>query len=136
MILLTKRVEFCAAHRLLIDEKSVEENKRLFGKCYQPPGHGHNYVLEVTIGGEINKETGMVFDLKILKDIIKREIVDKLDHSNLNDRGSLLQGLNPTTENLAVVIWNRLAPHLSPARLMEVKLWETENNLVTYRGEP
>lgn len=135
MMLITKRVEFCAAHRLVVDEKSAEENQRLFGKCTRPPGHGHNYVLEVTIGGNIDRETGMVFDLKKLKDIIETEIVAKLDHTNLNDPAGLLRGLIPTTENLAVVIWKQLEPRLKPVRLMEIKLWETANNLVTYRGE-
>jgi 6-pyruvoyltetrahydropterin/6-carboxytetrahydropterin synthase len=134
-IYLTKRVEFCAGHRLTSPRLSEAENRALFGKCSAPQGHGHNYVLEVTVGGEPDPVSGMVMNLTQLKEILETQVVAPLDHRDLNQDPVILQGRIPTAENLAVAIWECLQSHLPAGRLHEVKLWETEDNIATYRGE-
>jgi 6-pyruvoyltetrahydropterin/6-carboxytetrahydropterin synthase len=133
MIRLTKRVEFCAAHRYLNPRWSEEENLRRFGK--EAHLHGHNYVLEVTIQGEPAPETGMVMDLKVLKDLIIETVVDHLDHKNLNVDVPALGGRIPTPENLAVLIWDLLSPRLGRCTLSRVRLHEDAGCFVEYSGE-
>ncbi|MEW6516148.1 MAG: 6-carboxytetrahydropterin synthase [candidate division FCPU426 bacterium] len=134
-IYLTKRVEFCAGHRLSSPRLSAEENRALFGKCSNPQGHGHNYLLEVTVCGEPDPTTGMVMNLSQLKEILELRIVAVLDHRDLNRDEAILKGRVPTAENLAVAIWECLQNHLPAGRLHEVKIWETEDNCAAYRGE-
>jgi 6-pyruvoyltetrahydropterin/6-carboxytetrahydropterin synthase len=140
MIRVTRKIEFSAAHVYDNPKFSPEENRRIFGKCNNPHGHGHNYVLEVTIAGEPDPDTGMVLDLKVLKEILQREIVDRLDHRHLNLEVPELAGKIPTTENIAGLIWNLLDPvigraslrHAGPdsARLDRVRLYETPDLFV------
>ncbi|HLA64099.1 MAG TPA: 6-carboxytetrahydropterin synthase, partial [Rhodothermales bacterium] len=131
----TRRITFNAAHRLHNPARSDEWNRATFGKCNHPHWHGHNYVLEVTVAGEPDPETGYVIDLAALKTILEARVVDDLDHRNLNLDVPWLEGMLPSTENLAVAIWGRLADHLpGPARLAEIRLQETENNSAVYRG--
>lgn len=135
MMYVTRRATFSASHRLYNAELSEEENVRLFDKCASPNGHGHNYVLEVTVAGEVGSATGYVIDLKELKGIIAREILDKVDHKHLNHDVDFLRGVIPTAENIAIAFWNVLAPAISHGRLHSIRLQETENNSVEYRGE-
>jgi 6-pyruvoyltetrahydropterin/6-carboxytetrahydropterin synthase len=130
----TRRVHFSAGHRLHNPAFSDERNRSTYGLCSNPSVHGHNYDLEVTVEGEIDPETGYVLDLKRLKDLLGEHLLRDLDHANLNVDVPWLQGVNPTTENLAVSIWRRLEGHLGGAELVGVRLWETERNSVEYRG--
>ncbi len=132
MIRVTKRVEFCAAHRYARPRWSEEENRRRFGAAVNL--HGHNYVLEVTIEGTPAPETGMVMDLKALKDVITESVLDRLDHKNLNVDLPVFSERLPTPENLAVVIWDFLAPHLTGGRLYRVRLHEDDGSYVDYYG--
>jgi len=125
MIRVTRRVEFSAAHFYHNPAFSAEENKRVFGKCSNLHGHGHNYVLEVTVAGEPDSATGMVLDLKELKDILQREVVDRMDHRHLNHEVPELAGKIPTCENIAAVIWNLLDPRIKQGRLDRVRLYES-----------
>lgn len=129
-----RRANFNAAHRLSIDNWSAEENKEVFGACANPNYHGHNYVLEVKVTGPIDSHTGMVMDLKQLKDIIEEEVIEPFDHSNLNLDVPDFRGLNPTAENIAVVIWRKLRARLANNLELHVKLFETERNAVEYSG--
>lgn len=136
MVYLTRRLTFNAAHRLWVEAWSKEQNKAVFGKCSNKNWHGHNYELFVTVKGKPNPYTGFVMDAKKLKDITKKIIVDYLDHSNLNlDVPFFPQHLQPTTENLAIVVWNELKPHLTDCELHCIKIKETENIYVEYYGE-
>ncbi|MGH9454290.1 MAG: 6-carboxytetrahydropterin synthase [Terriglobia bacterium] len=135
MIHLTRRVEFSASHYYHNPAFSAEENQRLFGKCNNPHGHGHNYTLEVTVEGEIDPGTGMVLDLKDLKELLENEVMDRMDHRFLNEEVPIFQTRIPTTENIAMVIWNLLAPKVSPGRLQRVRLYETQDLYVDYYGE-
>jgi len=130
-----RRATFNAAHRLFRKDWSDEKNNNVFGKCNNPNFHGHNYVLEVWIEGAIDTETGYVIDLKIVKDLIKNEITDRFDHKNLNLDCKEFLNLNPTAENIAVVCWNLLRTELDAKYELSIKLWETENNLVEYKGQ-
>ena len=130
-----RRATFNAAHRLFRKDWSDEKNSAVFGKCNNPNFHGHNYVLEVWIEGAIDTETGYVIDLKIVKDLIKNEITDRFDHKNLNLDCKEFLNLNPTAENIAVVCWNLLRSELDKKYELSIKLWETENNLVEYKGQ-
>ena len=133
---ITRRLHFCAAHRLARDDWSEEENRRVFGDCANPNWHGHNYDLEVTVAGPVDPETGYVMDLGALKELVNRRVVDQLDHSNLNLDVPWLEGVIPSTENLAVAIWKRIAAHIpGPAELDRVVLWETSRQWAEYRGE-
>jgi 6-pyruvoyltetrahydropterin/6-carboxytetrahydropterin synthase len=125
MIRITRKVEFSAAHVCRNPNLSAEENRRIFGKSSNPHGHGHNYVLEVTVAGEPNPETGMVLDLKELKQILQREVVERMDHKHLNYEVPELAGRIPTCENVAVVIWNLLEPKIRQGRLDRVRLYES-----------
>jgi len=130
-----RRATFNAAHRLFRKDWSDEKNNAVFGKCNNPNFHGHNYVLEVWIEGAIDTETGYVIDLKIVKDLIKNEITDRFDHKNLNLDCKEFLNLNPTAENIAVVCWDLLRSKLDTKYELSIKLWETENNLVEYKGQ-
>ena len=113
---------------------SFEKNDAVFGKCNNPRFHGHNYDLIVSVTGEIDPETGYVMDMKQLKDLIKAEVEDTLDHKNLNVEVPEFKALNPTAENIAVVIFNKLRPHIDPSKELEIVLYETPRNFVTYSG--
>jgi 6-pyruvoyltetrahydropterin/6-carboxytetrahydropterin synthase len=125
MIRVTRKIEFSAAHYYHNPDLSPEENRRVFGKCNNPHGHGHNYVLEVTVAGEPDPATGMVLDLKELKGILQREIVDRMDHRHLNHEVPELAGKIPTCENIAAVIWSLLAPKIKQGKLDRVRLYES-----------
>jgi 6-pyruvoyltetrahydropterin/6-carboxytetrahydropterin synthase len=125
-VLLSRRESFNAAHQLCDPELSEEENQRLFGKCANM--HGHNYVLEVTLAGEVDPATGYVFDLKALADLISTQIVQDVDHRNLNTDVPWLKGCIPTAENLAQAFWERLVPELPDRMLRSVRVWETDKN--------
>jgi len=135
MYIIRKRFHFSAAHRLYSPRLSEEENCNLFGKCASPNFHGHNYTLEVAITGDLKSATGMVMNFDALKAIIEREIIDALDHKNLNMDVDFLKGIITTSENLARIIWERLKPHLKGVALYEINLGETDDNVITYRGE-
>ena len=125
---------FNAAHRLHNVAWDDAENQRVFGKCNNPHYHGHNYNLTVRLTGEVDPETGYVYDLKRLSDLIKEEVLNRYDHHNLNLDTEEFQHLNPTAENIAVVIWQRLRPHLDAALALSVTLYETDRNFVEYHG--
>lgn len=131
----TRRVHFSAGHRLHNPAFDDERNRRTYGLCNNPNGHGHNYDLEVTVSGEVDPDTGFVMDLKRLKVLLGEQVLSDLDHANLNVDVDWLAGVIPTTENLAVAIWHRLEGRLGDVRLECVRIWETERNLVEYRGE-
>ena len=131
----SRRATFNAAHRLFRPDWTNEKNIEIFGKCSNPNFHGHNYVLEVILDGEIDQETGYVIDLKIVKDAIKSEIDERFDHQNLNLDCPEFKDLNPTAENIAVVAWNLLRAKLPMHLALTIKLWETENNCVEYAGK-
>jgi 6-pyruvoyltetrahydropterin/6-carboxytetrahydropterin synthase len=133
-LLVTRRMRFNAAHRVHNPALSDEENTALFGKCNNPNWHGHNYDLEVTVEGTVDPKTGYVIDLGQLKALVEREIIDKVDHKNLNLDVDFMRGTNPTTENIVLACWRVLAPRVSPGRLTRLRLWETENNYVEYDG--
>jgi 6-pyruvoyltetrahydropterin/6-carboxytetrahydropterin synthase len=136
MLYITRKVEFCASHRLCNPAFTDEENFATYGQCASVNGHGHNYTLEVTIKGQPSPETGMIMDLKDLKKLIEREIMERVDHKNLNVDVPFLEGVIPTTENLCICFWDLLAPHLPRGcESHELRLWETDNNLAFYRGE-
>lgn len=130
-----RKAHFNAAHRLYRPDWNDEKNSQIFGKCSNPNFHGHNYDLTVSVTGEIDTETGFLIDLKILKDIIKAQVEDYLDHKNLNLEVQEFKELNPTAENIAVVIYNRIKTVLEPKFDLEVTLYETPRNFVTYKGE-
>jgi 6-pyruvoyltetrahydropterin/6-carboxytetrahydropterin synthase len=125
MVRVTRKVEFSAAHFYHNANLSAEENRRIFGKCNNPQGHGHNYVLEVTVAGEPDPDTGMVLDLKELKDILEKEVMDRMDHRHLNYEVLELAGQIPTCENIAAMIWRLLEPRITKGRLDRVRLYES-----------
>src|ERR1700728_4548367 len=127
MIRITRKIEFSAAHFYHNPNFSAEENRRVFGKCNNPHGHGHNYTLEVTIAGEPDPATGMVLDLKELKDILQREVMDRMDHRHLNYEVPELAGKIPTCENIAAVIWRLLEPKITRGKLDRVRLHESSD---------
>ncbi len=130
----SRKAHFNAAHRLFRSDWSDEKNNAVFGLCSNPNFHGHNYDLIVSVYGEIDQETGFVIDLKILKDLINSEIEMAFDHKNLNVEVPEFKNLNPTAENIAVVIFNKLRPHIAMDKDLEVVLYETSRNFVTYSG--
>lgn len=135
MVYITRREVFAASHRLFNPALSDEENFKIYDKCSNPNGHGHNYILEVVVAGEVNPQTGYLLDLKDLKKIIKKYVTDKLDHKNLNLDVDFLKGKITSSENIAIAIWEQLKDRLPTGRLYSVKLYETENNYVEYKGE-
>ncbi len=136
MIYITRRERFNAAHRLFRADFSDEQNLAVFGKCSNPNWHGHNYEVFVTVKGEINPETGFLINLKLLSTIIRREVIDKIDHKNINVEVDFMQGKLASTENLAVGIWEVINPFVKElnAELHCVKVTESENNYVEYFG--
>jgi 6-pyruvoyltetrahydropterin/6-carboxytetrahydropterin synthase len=134
MIFVTRRETFSASHRLNNDNLSGEENKRIYGKCNNDYGHGHNYKLEVVVTGEVDQKTGYIIDIKLLKKLIKENIIDKVDHHHLNFDVDFMKGIIPTTENFAVAIWNELVNKIPRGKLYSIKLFETEKNYVEYKG--
>ncbi len=126
----TRRETFNAAHRLYNKNWTDEKNESIFGKCSNPNFHGHNYELFVSVTGEISEETGYVIDLNILKNIIRTEIIELMDHKNLNMDVEAFSKTNPTTENIALFILNTLKKHLDTQYQLSVTLKETENNIV------
>ncbi len=135
MVFLTRKCEFSAAHYYHNPQFSPEENQRIFGKCNNPHGHGHNYTLEVTVKGEVDPRSGFVVDLKDLKDALEREVLSALDHRFLNKEVPEFRDRIPTTENLAIAIWDRLRPKLKVAQLHRVRLYETPDLFVDFYGE-
>jgi 6-pyruvoyltetrahydropterin/6-carboxytetrahydropterin synthase len=125
-VLVGRRESFNAAHQLFDPDLSDDENRRLFGKCANL--HGHNYVLEVVVAGEVDQATGYVFDLKALSKVVATQVIRDVDHSNLNTDVPWLKGLVPTSENLAQAIWDRLCPELPAGLLRSVRVWETDKN--------
>ncbi len=130
-----RKAHFNAAHRLYRKDWSDQKNSEIFGKCSNPHFHGHNYDLIVGVTGEIDPETGYLIDLKILKEIIKEEVEDYLDHKNLNLEIEEFKTVNPTVENIAVVIYNRIRKVLDTRFDLTITLYETPRNYVTYKGE-
>jgi 6-pyruvoyltetrahydropterin/6-carboxytetrahydropterin synthase len=129
----TRRVHFSAAHRLHSPQLTEEENRRIYGLCNSPNWHGHNYELDVTVEGAVDPRTGYVIDLGELRDHAEAVIGD-LDHRNLNLDVPWLEGVIPSTENLVIAIWERLAPRIPRGRLVRLTLWETPRNFVEYTG--
>ena len=129
-----RKENFNAAHRLHNPHWSDEQNQQVFGLCNNPSYHGHNYELIVKLTGPVDPDTGYVFDMKKLSLLIKAEILDKFDHRNLNLDTEEFKNLNPTAENIAVVIWHRLRPHLAEHLTLSLTLFETERNFVEYHG--
>ena len=135
MIYLTRRADFSASHYYHVPELSPEENKKLFGKCSNLHGHGHNYTLEVTVKGEVDARTGFVLDLKELKEVMEREVIDAMDHRHLNKEVPEFARTNPTTENLAIAIWQRLQPKMTVAKLHRVRVYEATDLFADFYGE-
>lgn len=136
MIYVTRRAHFSAAHRLYNPDFSAEKNEAVFDKCNNENGHGHNYVLEVTVTGRPDTETGYVIDLKELAAIMEDVIISKVDHKHLNFDVPELLGIIPTAENIALVFWAMLEPKIKAGQLQSIRLFESDNNFVEYRGEP
>lgn len=135
LVYITRKAGFSASHRLHSNALSDAENKAIFGKCNNPNGHGHNYVLEVTVKGEVDPKNGMVMNLVDLKKAMEEAIINEVDHKHLNYDVPVFKEINPTAENMVVVFWKLLEMHLPKGLLHEVKLFETENNVAVYRGE-
>lgn len=135
MVYLTKRATFSAAHRLWSEHLTEAENYAVYDKCANPNGHGHNYILEVTVRGRPDERTGMLLNLTELKDAIENAVIKWVDHKHLNRDVPWLEGLIPTAEMLVMAFWRRLETALPTGLLYEVKLQETENNIAVYRGE-
>lgn len=133
-VTISRKAHFNAAHRLHNAHWTPEKNKAIFGKCNNPNFHGHNYELIVSVRGDIDPDTGYVMDAKILKDLIKEHVENAFDHKNLNIEVPAFKNLNPTAENISIIIWDLLKPHLEPGQDLEVVLYETPRNFVTYNG--
>jgi len=134
-VTVSRKAHFNAAHRLYRPDWDDAKNNEIFGKCNNPNYHGHNYELIVSVTGAINPETGFVMDVKVLKNLIRSEVEDAFDHKNLNLDVPEFKNLNPTAENIVVVIWNKLRKHISTTLDLEVVLYETPRNFVKYAGE-
>ncbi len=135
MVYVTRVLKFNAAHRLHNAEMSDEWNRETFGKCNSPNWHGHNYTLAVTVAGRPDPETGYVIDLGLLDRIVKTQVIDKVDHKNLNLDVPFLEGILPSTENFVVAIWDQLVGAIPTGKLYSLELRETDKNSVEYRGE-
>lgn len=133
-VTISRKAHFNAAHRLYRKDWSMEKNNEIFGKCNNPNFHGHNYELIVSVTGEVDKETGYVVDVKVLSDIIKEDIENQFDHKNLNLDVPEFFDLNPTAENIVVVIYDKIKKRINPDFDLEVVLYETPRNFVTYKG--
>lgn len=130
---ITRRATFAAGHVLCRPEWSEERNREVFGACASD--HGHNYIVEVTVGGPVDAETGMVVNLKQVDTVLRRELIDAVDHRHLNRDVEFLRGIVPTAENIALAAFHRLEPHLKPARLLKLRLVESENNAAEVTAE-
>ena len=135
MVQLTRKAEFSASHFYWVDSWSPEENQRVFGKCANRNGHGHNYTLEVTVQGKVDSVTGFVVDLKQLKEILEREVVSVYDHRHLNHEVPEFRTMQPTSENIAIAIWKRLEGKIEGADLVKVRVYEMEDLYSDYMGE-
>ena len=137
MVYITRRFHFSASHRMYKPELNDEENYKLYGKCSNPNGHGHNYILEVTVEGEADSEIGYVMDLKKLKEIVEDTLIEKVDHKNMNVDVEFMKDVIPTSENIVIKFWQKLTDKINNnnRRLYSLKLFETENNIVEYRGK-
>ena len=135
MMYVTRRADFSASHYYHNPGFSAEENRRVFGKCNNPHGHGHNYGMEVTVAGEVDSTTGMVLNLKELKAILEREIIEVMDHRFLNKEVPVFASTIPTTENIAIEIWKMLASKITFGKLHRIRLYETPDLFVDYYGE-
>ena len=129
-----RRYMLSACHRLHADALSPDENRAVYGKCNNPHGHGHNYTVEILVGGAVNPETGMVVDLKHLDSVVRTRVLDRFDHTNLN-LDPMFTNRVPTTENLCRAVFELLDGSTTPARLVQVRVEETENNFFEYSGE-
>ena len=134
-VTVSRKAHFNAAHRLYNADWSDARNATVFGKCANPNYHGHNYELIVSVKGEIHPETGFVMDMKLLKDLIEIEIEEKFDHKNLNEEVEEFKSLNPTAENIVVVIWHKLRSKIDKNLALAITLYETPRNFVSYNGE-
>ena len=134
-VYVTRRMHFNAAHRLHSELLGKDENRQTYGPCNNPMGHGHNYELEITVRGEPDPVTGMVIDLKELKHVVQREIIDKVDHKHLNYDVDFMNGIVPTAENIVIAFWRQLKEKIPAGELDELKLYETPRNIASYRGE-
>jgi 6-pyruvoyltetrahydropterin/6-carboxytetrahydropterin synthase len=130
---ITRRATFAAAHTLCRPEWTDERNREVFGACASD--HGHNYVVEVTVGGPLDPETGMVVNLKHVDAVLRRELIDAVDHRHLNRDVEFLRGIVPTAENIALAAFKRLEPHFKPARLVKLRVVESENNAAEVSSE-
>jgi 6-pyruvoyltetrahydropterin/6-carboxytetrahydropterin synthase len=135
MVYLTRKCEFSSSHYYHNPEFSPEENRRIFGKCNNPNGHGHNYTLELTVKGEVDPGTGFVVDLRELKEVMEKEVMEVFDHRHMNLEVPEFRSLIPTTENVAIAIWNRLAPKLKVAKIHRVRIYESADLFVDFYGE-
>ena len=136
MIEITRQEEFSAAHRLFRPDWSGGQNETRYGKCAKPHYHGHNYVFEVTLRSPVNPETGMAYNLADLKEVMRREVVEALDHKNLNeDAAGFMKNRIPTAENIVISIWECLAEYIDAEILFRIRLYENERNFVDYYGE-
>jgi 6-pyruvoyltetrahydropterin/6-carboxytetrahydropterin synthase len=135
MVYVTRREVFSASHRLTNPELTDEENDAIYDKCNNQYGHGHNYTLEVIVAGKVNLKTGYVIDLKKLKKIVREKVISKVDHRHFNYDVDFMKGIIPTAENIAIGIWKLLVNEINEGKLFSVKLFETENNYVEYKGE-
>ena len=133
-VTVSRKAHFNAAHRLYVKGWSDKKNYSVFGKCSNPHYHGHNYELIVHVTGLVDPNTGYVIDMKILKDLIKSEVEEKMDHKNLNEEVPEFIEMIPTAENIAIVIYNKLKPHLNSKHSLEITLYETPRNFVSYSG--
>ena len=134
-VTVNRKAHFNAAHRLYNNEWTDARNAEIFGKCANPNFHGHNYELIVSVTGEIHPETGFVMDMKVLKKLIRIEIEEQFDHKNLNEEVSEFRSLNPTAENISVVIWNKLRSKIDSKLDISITIYETPRNFVTYSGD-
>jgi 6-pyruvoyltetrahydropterin/6-carboxytetrahydropterin synthase len=135
MIFLTRKAEFSSAHFYWVDDWTEEENLKVFGKCANRNGHGHNYTVEVTVAGEVDSVSGFVVDLKQLKDILEHEVIRIYDHRHLNLEVPEFRSSIPTTENIAIAIWNRLVDRIPNARLHRVRIYEMPDLFADFYGE-
>ena len=136
MVYVSRKAHFSAAHRLFNPTFTEDRNEEVFDKCNNPRGHGHNYTLEVTVAGLPDPETGYVIDLKKLARLMDELVIERVDHKHLNYDVPELRGIIPTAENIAIVFWQLLEPKIEDGKLFSVRLFESDNNFVEYRGEP
>jgi 6-pyruvoyltetrahydropterin/6-carboxytetrahydropterin synthase len=136
LIYITRKFHFSAAHRVFNPKLSDEENYRIYGKCSNPNGHGHNYIMKITVAGSIDETLGYVMDLTELKHLVEKEIINKVDHRNLNMDVDFMKNILPTTENLAMKFWEQIEGKINNKnrKLYSVQLRETDNNSVEYKG--